>query len=53
MKGNQCKFVKFRPQKMDVKGGVVVILSWKCGGGGGLEVILHLAQGGGGGGGVS
>ena len=48
MKGNQCKFVKFRPQKMDVKGGVVVILSWKWGGGG-LEVILHLAQGGGGG----
>ena len=47
MKGNQCKFVKFRPQKMDVKGGVVVILSWKWGG---LGVILHLAQGEGGGG---
>ena len=33
MKGNQCKFVKFRPQKMDVKGG---------GGVGGSDLILKV-----------
>ena len=37
MKGNQCKFVKFRPQKMDVKGG---------GGGGGSHLILKVGGGG-------
>ena len=37
MKGNQCKFVKFRPQKMDVKGG---------GGGGGSDLILKVGGGG-------
>ena len=34
MKENQCKFVKFRPQKMDVKGG--------GGGGGGSDLILKV-----------
>ena len=36
MKGNQCKFVKFRPQKMDVKGGGGSDLILKVGGGGGM-----------------
>ena len=48
MKENQCKFVKFRPQKMDVKGGVVVILSWKCGGGGIRSYFTSSTRGGGG-----